>query len=98
MKFRKKPVVIEAITFDELVRFGVESGAALVKGMPWFIVYKGHAITHEDDERYLITTLEGVMNFTAADMLITGVKGEVYPCKMDIFNATYEAVVESRFD
>jgi len=90
MKFRKKPVIIEAITFDELVEYGRVNGGNIVNGMPWSFEYKGHRITHENDERYLIPTLEGTHNMTPQDMLITGVKGEVYPCKIDIFEATYE--------
>jgi len=91
-KFRKKPVEIEAITFDELVQYGKANGGNIVNGMPWSFNYKGHPITHENDRRYLIPTLEGTHNMTPDDMLITGVKGEIYPCKLDIFNATYEAV------
>lgn len=92
MKYRKKPVVIEAITFDEFVQHGRDSGAAIVNGMPWAFEYKGHGVTHENDRCYLIPTLEGGLNFTPDDMLITGVKGEIYPCKKDIFEATYDLV------
>jgi hypothetical protein len=91
MKYRKKPVVIEAITFNELVEYGKANGANIVRGMPWSFKYNGHSVTHENDECYIIITLEGTMNFTPGDMLITGVKGEIYPCKLDIFEATYEA-------
>jgi len=89
-KFRKKPVVIEAITFDELVKHGLENGANVVNDMPWSWDYNGHEISHENDECYLIPTLEGTMKMTPNDLLITGVKGEIYPCKKDIFEATYE--------
>ncbi len=91
-KYRKKPVVIDAITFQELVEYGRSNGANIVGGMPWSFEYNGHPITHENDECYLIPTLEGTHNFTPLDMLITGVKGEIYPCKIDIFEATYEKV------
>lgn len=87
--FKKKPVTIEAITFDELIEYGKASGANLIEGMPWSFEYKGHPITHENDECYLIPTLEGTHNMTPQDMLITGVQGEIYPCKIDIFNETY---------
>lgn len=90
-KFRKKPVVIEAITFDELVEHGRrQKPGELVRGMPWSFTYQGSPITHENDECYLIATLEGTMRFTPDDMLITGVKGEIYPCKTNIFAATYD--------
>ncbi len=92
MKYRKKPVVIEAITFNELVEYGRNNGANIVNGMPWSFNYNGHPITHENDECYLIPTLEGTMRFAPQDMLITGVNGEIYPCKPDIFAKTYELV------
>lgn len=95
-KWRKKPVVIEAITFDELVAHGRAQGVTLygTNEMPWSFTYAGHPISHEHDECYLIPTLEGTMRMGPDDMLITGVKGEIYPCKRDIFAATYEKVEE----
>jgi hypothetical protein len=92
MKFQKKPVVINAITFDELVQHGRDNGANIVNGMPWSFSYNGHAISHERDDCYLIPTLEGTHNMTPVDMLITGIKGEIYPCKKNIFEATYSAI------
>lgn len=89
-KFRKKPVVIEAITFEELVAHGITAADHLMNGVPWSFKYQGHPITHENDDCYLIPTLEGTMRFERGDMLITGVKGEIYPCKADIFAATYD--------
>lgn len=91
MKFRKKPVVIEAITFAELVAHGIAvNGNIAVDGMPWSFKYAGHPITHENNDTYIIPTLEGSMHFKRGDMLITGVNGEIYPCKADIFAKTYE--------
>lgn len=92
MKVRKKPVVVEAITFDQLVEHGKSAAANTVDGMPWSFNYAGHPVTHETDDCYLIPTLEGTMRFERGDMLITGVKGEIYPCKPDIFAATYTVV------
>jgi len=92
MKYRKKPVVIEAITFEELVQFGKDNGANIVDGMPWSFDYAGHPITHENDTTYLIPTLEGTHQMHPGDMLIAGVKGEIYPCKGDIFAMTYDPV------
>lgn len=88
--YKKRPVVAEAITFDELVAHGIEVGGNIVNGMPWSFEYKGHGITHENDDCYLIPTLEGTMRFKRGDMLITGVKGEIYPCNIDVFKTTYE--------
>jgi hypothetical protein len=91
-KFRKKPVVVEAITFDELIEYGRQNGANIVNGMPWSFSYNGQPITHENDDCYLVPALEGTMKFERGDMLITGIKGEIYPCKSDIFEATYMRV------
>lgn len=90
MKYRKKPVVIDAMTFEEVVEYGRNNGANIVNGMPWSFQINGHAITHENDQCYLINTLEGTHNFRPEDMLIIGIKGEIYPCKLDIFQASYE--------
>jgi hypothetical protein len=80
MKFRKKPVVIEAIKFDRL-------------GMNYEEVKK---FVGEDMqvrlEGYFINTLEGLMRVTPGDYVIKGVEGEFYPCKPDIFEKTYEMV------
>jgi hypothetical protein len=106
-KYRKIPVVvIEALTFDDLVEYGkLQPEVNIVNGMPWSFMFhapyfndknmleiKSHRITHENDDCYLIPTLEGTMKFTRADMLIIGIKGEIYPCKKEIFEQTYEEV------
>ena len=86
--------MVEAITFEELVQHGRESSTDTVGRTPWSFNYAGYPITHENDRRYLIPTLEGIMGMTPDDMLITGINGEIYPCKVDIFEKTYEIVVE----
>jgi hypothetical protein len=83
MKFRKKPVVIEAIQFQQPTSLGEAPGwltEAVTRGD--FLVVDGVA---------RITTLEGIMTAQPGDWIIRGVKGEIYPCKPDIFAATYEA-------
>lgn len=99
--FRKKPVVIEAITFDEFVEYGkkfiaenpTQGNYGPDGRTPWHFKYHGHPISHENDQCYLIPTLEGTYQMTPNDVLITGVKGEIYPCKIEIFNQTYETVL-----
>ena len=75
MKFRKKPVVIEAQQFFENTLNGWPQG-----------VYKDS----KKPGGYAIDTLEGCYSVTEGDWIITGVKGERYPCKSDIFELTYE--------
>lgn len=94
-KFRKKPVVIEAEQFNPKVAGGTRNGfEATVRTGEIFMDYEVYA-----DERgpfLLIPTLEGNMRADPGDWIITGVKGERYPCKDDIFQATYDAVDDER--
>lgn len=85
-KFRKKPVVIEAIRFQ-----GRESYDEM--GKAWGVVeFVGGTSYFEDTNDLKIFTLEGDLKANLGDWIIKGVKGEFYPCKPDIFAATYEAV------
>jgi len=83
MKYRKKPIVIEAkqLTkesfFDILEWVGKDNYSFWTTNAPSYIS---------------INTLEGVMRASLNDFIIKGVQGEFYPCKPDIFEQTYEAV------
>lgn len=80
-KWRKKPVVIDAEQFDPYKH-------PWPKGIiPW-----GRDYRPRDMSWGYISTLEGRMHVLAGDWIITGVAGEVYPCKPEIFEATYEPV------
>ena len=89
-KFRKKPVVVEAICNggewapirDWLVGF---SGGGVA-----FPVLSAPPITRNRDGSLNIHTLEGTMRAEVGDWVIRGVRGEFYPCKPDIFSETYE--------
>ena len=86
-KYRKKPIVIEA--FEWLPH----SPAVDTPG--WFFdACMAKTAYPEDDGTLSITTLEGVMSAQVHDWIIRGVKGELYPCKPDIFAATYESAQE----
>lgn len=82
-KYRKKPVVIEAVRFidteenyEEIMNFFGETT---------------YTISHVQREPYIIIdTLEGRMKADVGDYIIRGVNGEYYPCKADIFAKTYE--------
>lgn len=86
-KFRKKPVVIEAWQFD-----GDTDGDETKAYPSWLLENMGIAIIPMDDH-ILIKTLEGDMRANKDDWIIKGVNGELYPCKPDIFEKTYEPVV-----
>ena len=99
MKFRKKPVVIEAFQMTKERRMDnsewpawlneawnkrdVDPGAVFPEGVSQYQRAKG---------RLIISTLEGDLAVNWGDWIIQGVKCELYPCRDDIFKATYEAV------
>ena len=89
-KFRKKPVVIEAIQLTEELALSCLCDRA---PGPFGLHVSGsfHPKRREvNHARVSIKTLEGTMNADLNDWIIKGVKGEFYPCKPDIFEATYE--------
>lgn len=89
-KFRKKPVVIEAVqwngkNFDEVMNFMKE--------------FHGSKLNYENAEeaalnsgKLFVVTLEGIMEASNKDWIIKGINGEFYPCKPDIFEKTYDIV------
>ena len=94
MKFKKKPVVIEAVKVEK----GMLDDAPMwlhdaerSRAIDLFEV--GGVSTNAPWAR--VNTLEGVMVADEGDWIIRGVKGELYPCKPDIFEATYEPVEEA---
>ena len=80
-QYRKKPVVIEAWKYEP---------DATMPDWLFEIMAKGGAEIVADGIK--IKTLEGTMRANPDDWIIKGVKGEIYPCKPDIFEATYEPV------
>ena len=80
-KYRKKPVVIDAIQVDD---------TNLDTLVEW-VQQHNHESNYSQGSIY-IRTLEGTMRADKDDWIIKGVKGEFYPCKPDVFAATYEPV------
>lgn len=85
MRYKKKPVVIEAVQFFETAESITEISDLAGKNI---------IINYNDPKNpYLkIETLEGTMKANVGDYIIKGVRGELYPCKKDIFEETYEKV------
>lgn len=77
MNYRKKPVIIQA------VKWTGENADEMASFM---------GVVSMCQRKIKITTLEGVLTADIGDWIIKGIKGEFYPCKSDIFEATYEAV------
>jgi hypothetical protein len=83
MKYRKKPVIIEAKIFY----CNAESYSVLA-----WINEGDWPLARWENFDLIIPTLEGEMKARPGDYIIKGIKGEFYPCKPDIFEATYEPV------
>lgn len=81
-KYRKKPVVIEAFFYSADSNTWPE----------WFMRYVSMDVIRAYETHCDINTLEGSMRGELGDAIILGIKGEAYPCKPDIFAATYEPV------
>lgn len=93
MKYRKKPVEIEAIKWngsnvEEVINFCNDK----------VIVYHEQLLNGVKCDSYSVSilTLEGVMGVDVGDYIIKGIKGECYPCKPDIFEMTYEKCEKNR--
>lgn len=89
MKYRKKPVVVEAVKWNGINKSEIEDFAG--------DNVKIEVVRESDSEHGIppwidcsIKTLEGVMTASIGDYIIKGVKGEFYPCKPDVFEKTYE--------
>ena len=87
-KYRKKPVIIEAIQFED--------NADCILTIHEFMGGKTTMVNYEDKGNpYIkIKTLEGTVKASVGDYIIKGVNGEFYPCKPDIFTKTYDEVTE----
>ena len=101
MRYRKKPVEIEAVQFREVSRTQRKHGVSVERNTPEIIQFIGAPVrtrfipekgNPEGRVVLEIQTLEGVMQASLGDWIIKGVQGEFYPCKPDIFEATYERV------
>lgn len=87
MKFRKKPVVIEAVQWFPGMNI---EGVKIVPAHD--IPSRDGGVAYTEPEAAWCDTLEGLLRVSPGDWIITGVQGERYPCKPDIFEATYERV------
>lgn len=88
MKYRKKPIVIEAVQFTGTIN-NLEELSNFIDNQELVISYKNPKCAI-----IKLQTLEGQMTVSLGDYIIKGIQGEFYPCKPDIFVQTYEQVGE----
>ena len=87
MKFIKKRVVIEAVHWN---------GIKVSETPEWILEALNSGVLVRFGDKVQVRTLEGVMTASPGDYIIKGVDGELYPCKPDIFEKTYEKVEEGK--
>lgn len=85
MQFRKKAIVIDAVQW-------LNKKIVCPPGPEWFFEANQSGKIQLAGDVLIIKTLEGDMRADVGDWIIRGVKGELYPCKPDIFAATYDPV------
>lgn len=89
-KYVKKPVIIEAMVFEDTVDCLAE--------LSDFMDNQNVRINYfEPEPKLLIETLEGTMSASEGDYIIKGISGEFYSCKPDIFHKTYEEVSNEKY-
>lgn len=95
MKYRKKPVVIEAFKYD-----GDFTGANGKHYVPEWAAraLEENVMYFEGQGELYIRTLEGTHHASVGDYIIQGVAGELYPCKPDIFEKTYEMMEDMEYE
>jgi hypothetical protein len=84
MKYRKKPITVEAV--QHFADIGTHTAVIPM----WLIEACSDGTVFAKGMDTYIKTMEGEMRVTDGDWIIQGIKGELYPCKPDIFAATYE--------
>jgi hypothetical protein len=84
MRFRKKPIIIEAWHYTG------EDSLHHMDRPGWFCVALNRGDIEVHHDHLAVPTLEGEMRADLGDWIIQGVKKEIYPCKPDVFDATYE--------
>lgn len=98
-KYIKKPIEVEAFkwmkgrneVFPEWMKDAIKYGTVVIPNIPYCINKYGYEVME-------INTPEGVMIANQGDYIIKGIQGEIYPCKANIFEQTYDRVEEGKFN
>lgn len=94
--YRKVSKPVRAYSFDEFVQFGLmQPDVNIVNGKPWSFTFFGGQVTHENDERYFISTIDGTIDFTPEKVII--VKGSdtgltITTTHQEYFKENYENI------
>lgn len=94
-KYKLKPMILEALSFKELMEYGLKNTDNVYNNMPWSFEFMGCKFTHETDTQYFVTTTNNDIGtyFTKNQMLVIE-NGRPYIVDIDTFNQTYEPIEE----
>lgn len=89
-KYKLKPMILEAISFQEFIDYGKRNTENIYNGIPWSFDFLGRKVTHETDDSYIISSYDGTnLLFTKNQMLLIE-NNELVPMNIDQFNQTCE--------
>lgn len=88
-KFKMKPMIVEAVTFDELVKYGLKHTNNIYNDMPWSFDFMGIPVTHETDDYYIV----GTERFTKNHLLVLK-DDEISIVEKDAFDLISELLEE----
>lgn len=88
-KFKMKPMIVEAVTFDELVAYGLTQTDNVYNNMPWSFEFMGIPVTHETDDCYIV----GTEKFTRNHLLVVK-DNEISIVEKDAFDLISEPLEE----
>lgn len=94
-KYIKKPIIVEAFKWTGGID-QTEDPEWIIQAIKEGKVYFGRGAMFKGEQyvQLCISTLEGLMTANVGDYIIKGIKGEIYPCKPDIFEETYDPFIE----
>lgn len=96
--YQERPRTVEAVTFEELVELAKAEGANIVEGMPWAFTYNGLAVTHDSDDRYIITHQSKSFTFRRGEVLVSetliSLEKVHYAMPVELFNKGWQRVPE----
>ena len=88
-KFKMKPMIVEAVTFDELIKYGLKHTNNICNNMPWSFEFMGIPVTHETDDCYIV----GTERFTRNHLLVVK-DNEISIVEKDAFDLISEPLEE----
>lgn len=94
MKYKTKPNIVNIVSFDELVEYGITHGANIVNNMPWSFEYCGLTVTHERNDCYILSDGWTTTYFIRENLLVVDESGDVFIIDKNTLEKEYELVGE----